>query len=150
MGRKITRRKSVLCLSGLLMLIYIFLFCCYNGKKVHLSLDDVSISVRELACDSAVYNSVFEQSFFRKLKFLHQCCGAKFTLYVYEEDGSYRIDDFPVKYGQELSDNHSWLRFGYHAQSPTDSIPQYASFRTAYNKVDSNLCARFGGAVPRH
>lgn len=142
-------KKSILGISGFLFILYLFLFCCYNGKKVHLSIDDVTISMRDIVRDSAVYTSVFEQPFFKKLRFLHQCCGAKFTLYIYEEDGSYHIDKFPVKYKCELSKNRNWLRFGYHAQSPTDSIPQYVAFIAAYNKVDSNLHSRYGGVVRR-
>lgn len=145
MVKNITKRKGILWFLGVLVLLYVFLFCCYKGKKVHLSLDDVSISMKELTRDSAVYASIFEQSFFKKLKFLHQCSGAKFTLYIYEKDGTYHIDDFPRKYGKELSENRGWLRFGYHAQTPTDSKPQYVAFRDAFNHVDSNLYAKFGG-----
>ena len=141
------KRRCILSFSVLFLLLYLFLLGCYHGKKVHLSFDDVSISMKELTTDSMAYTSFFEQSFFKKLKLLHQCCGAKFTLYVYEKDGTYCIDDFPIKYEKELRGNRDWLRFGYHAQTPVDSMAQNVAFSTAYNKVDSNLLAKFGGVL---
>lgn len=44
--------------------LYLFLLFGYHGKKVHLSIDDVSICMKELTNDSSEYKSIFEQSFF--------------------------------------------------------------------------------------
>lgn len=144
MAKISVKKKCLISISTILLLTYVFLLCCYNGKKVHLSIDDVSISMKDLTSDSLEYSSILEQSFFRKLHFLHRYLGAKFTLYVYANDGSYDIDNFPCKYKYELQ-SYSWLRFGYHAQSPMDSIPNFAEFKDAYNKVDSNLLVKLGG-----
>ena len=47
--------------------LYLFLLFHYSGKKVHLSIDDVSICMKELTNDSSEYNSIFEQSFLKTL-----------------------------------------------------------------------------------
>lgn len=129
----------------LCVVLYFFLLFCYNGKKVHVSIDDVSICMKELTNDSSEYNSIFEQSFFKKLKVIHNCTNVKFTCYVYEQDGKYHINDFPVKYKEEFKNNSDWLKFGFHAPNPTDSMPDDKSFSMAYNVVDSNLICKMGG-----
>ena len=68
-----------------------------------------------------------------------------FTCYVYEQDGKYHINDFPAKYKEEFKNNTVWLKFGFHAQNPTDSMPDDKSFSIAYNVVDSNLTYKMGG-----
>ena len=125
--------------------LYLFLLFHYSGKKVHLSIDDVSICMKELTNDRSEYNSIFEQSFLKKLKVIHDFTDAKFTCYVYEQDGKYHINDFPVKYKDEFKNNSDWLKFGFHALNPTDSMPDDKSFSIAYNVVDSNLIYKMGG-----
>lgn len=147
MAKKVTKVKILISFCGFLLLFYVFIFCSYGRKNVHLSFDDVSICMKELTEDSVAYSSIFQQPFFKKLQFLHECCGAKFTLYIYEKDGSYTIDKFPSKFAQELKENRNWLMFGYHAQSPADSITQSKLFIEAYNDVDSNLNVKFGGVI---
>lgn len=127
--------------------LYLFLLFHYSGKKVHLSIDDVSICMKELTNDSSEYNSIFEQSFLKKLKVIHDFTDAKFTCYVYEQDGKYHINDFPVIYKDEFKNNSDWLKFGFHALNPTDSMPDDKSFSIAYNVVDSNLIYKMGGKV---
>lgn len=128
--------------------LYLCFLFCYSGKKVHLSIDDVSFSMKELTNDSLEYNTIFEESFFKKLKVIHDCTDAKFTCYVYEQDGKYHINDFPIKYKEEIMNNSDWLKFGFHAQNPADSLSDDKSFPTAYNIVDSNLTYKMGGAKP--
>lgn len=125
--------------------LYLYLLFCYSGRNVHLSIDDVSISMKELTNDSIDYNTIFKEIFFKKLKVIHDWTDAKFTCYVYEQDGKYHINDFPVKYKEEIMNNSDWLKFGFHAQNPTDSLSDDKSFSTAYNIVDSNLTYKMGG-----
>lgn len=57
------------------------------SKKVHISFDDVSLCLQDLANNKAIYSSIFDNQFLADLRNLHSQTGACFTLYVYEIDG---------------------------------------------------------------
>lgn len=122
----------------------------YSDKKVHLSIDDVSCCVQRLTKDSLKYGSVFDEPFLHKLQLAHDVLGAEFTLYIYEQDGDYDINEFPCKYSNEFVRIKNWLRFGFHAKSPVFSKIDYDEFYQTYNRVDSNLKAKWGGAVLKY
>lgn len=121
-------------------------FIAYSGKKVHFSFDDVSICMKELTNDSTKYKSIFDNPFLGELKELHNSTGAKFTLYIYEQDRDYTISDFPDRFAEEFNKNADWLKIGYHAMSPSisrDSIEMASVFIPSFDRVDSILTTKF-------
>ena len=121
-------------------------FIAYSGKKVHFSFDDVSMCMKELTSDSTKYNSIFDHPFLGELKELHNSTGAKFTLFVYEQDGEYSFIDFPNNFAAEFDKNADWLKVGYHAMNPSitrDSIDMDSVFIPSFDRVDRVLSTKF-------
>ncbi len=101
---------------SIFLVICIILFISYYGKIVHLSFDDVSICMKDLTKESSKYRSIFQHPFLRELKDIHEATGAKFTLYIYEQDEVKYMskrgistllsaDDDRVSYSLNASDN---------------------------------------------
>lgn len=146
MIKRIFNKWTLTVLLILFAIIAIIPYFYFNGKKVHFSFDDVSICMKELTNDSTKYNSIFDHPFLCQLKELHNSTGAKFTLFVYEYDGDYRLCDFPNKFAEEFHQNAGWLKVGYHAMSPSisrDSIDMVSVFIPSFNRVDSILTTKF-------
>lgn len=102
--------------------------------------------MKDLTTNSLKYNSIFDQPFLRELHEIHETTGAKFTLYIYEKDGNYDINQFPHKFAEEFHSNSEWLKVGYHAMNPSiskDSISNYDIFVKSYDHVDSILTDYF-------
>lgn len=130
-----------------IFLLEFFFFLHYQNKECHISIDDVSISMKDLTENEQRYSSIFDQDLFAWLRCLHNKTGAKFTLYVYEDDNEYSINEFPQKYKEEFEKNSSWLKIGYHAKNPSiskDSIANYEMFVSSFNNVDNNLSNKVG------
>lgn len=88
--------------------------CVSAEKTVHASVDDVFGSLKALA-DPRV-QSIYDVKFFYTLKKWNEKYGAKFTLYVYGEDGNgFGLKCVPAKFKNEFAEARSWLRFGVHA-----------------------------------
>lgn len=137
----------LLILVGIFLCLEIFFFVHYQNKECHISIDDVSISMKDLTENEVVYTSIFDQDLFAWLRSLHNMTGAKFTLYVYEEDNVYSINEFPKKYKEEFEKNNSWLKIGYHAKNPSiskDSIANYEVFASSFNNVNNILSNKVG------
>ena len=104
-----------------LFVLFLLSFCAlkpwYSGKKVHVSIDDVAICLKDLNDNKDKYSSLFEQPFFSYLKCYHDCFGVKFTLYTYEQYKDYNISCLTNKYRDEFLNNSDWLKLGYHAKS---------------------------------
>lgn len=102
--------------------------------------------MKALTCDSSKYNSIFDHPFLGELKELHNSTGAKFTLFVYEQDGDYTISKFPDRFAEEFNQSADWLKIGYHAMSPSisrDSIEMKTVFIPSFDRVDSILTTKF-------
>jgi hypothetical protein len=50
-------------------------------KQVHLSIDDVVLAFKDIIANQLRYDSIFDNTFFQKLKRLHEKYNAKVTLY---------------------------------------------------------------------
>lgn len=77
-----------------------------KNNYLHFSLDDVFRCTTRLSTYNN--NSIFSDSTLSILKEWHDKYGIVVSLYV---QGDFCINS---KYAQELIDNHSWLKFGYH------------------------------------
>ena len=144
--RKIFNKWTMFLIIAIFSIITILPYIMFNGKKVHLSFDDVSICMKDLVRDSAKYNSIFQQPFLSELQKIHESTGAKFTLYVYENDSDYEISQFPQKFADEFDSNSEWLKIGYHAMSPSiskDSISKSSIFIPSFHRADSILTTKF-------
>lgn len=137
-----------------ILAITLLVLCCwmvspipigkYRNIPTHISIDDVEISMRSIARDSDLYQSIFDEPFFGNLQEMHVEYGAKFTLYVYRKAPGYDIEQFPLRYKDELSKNAEWLKFGFHSIEPqfhpdsvsTDSCQLFAD---AFQTVNASI-----------
>lgn len=80
-----------------------------KSRLVHLSIDDVVVSMRSMTEDK---KRVLPISLFPLLRALHIVFGIKITLYLYRSDENFSIDQIKgiIKDGE-------WLMFGYHAEA---------------------------------
>lgn len=113
----------------------------YNQTErvVHISIDDVHLSLMDICENGDKYESIFEQKFFKMLKYYNNKQGAKFTLYLYEKVGNWSISDLPLKFKEELSNSAEWLKFGFHSRvmgNPADRDNPLSQFTASYNNVN--------------
>ncbi|MBQ9910519.1 MAG: hypothetical protein IJM50_03380 [Lachnospiraceae bacterium] len=94
-------------------------------RYVHFSIDDVFDTFKDLAEGS--YEDIFEQPVLGFLKDLHLRYGCTFSGYCFfrkelpaegaETKSFLTLDDFsfPKRFREQFWENHSWLKFGFHA-----------------------------------
>lgn len=114
------KRKHIYLMLILILLpvsLILFSFFFYCGKSIHISIDDVSSSLKNLTTKADSYERIWDEPFFSYLQDLHDVTGAKFTLYVFEEDSLWNIEKFPSKYDVDLKTSAAWLKFAWHAQN---------------------------------
>ena len=87
-----------------------------ESKYIHISFDDVSKSIKNLAQND--YSSVWDEPFFKELKSLHEKYKAKFSLYLFLDSD---ICECGGKYQAQLKNTGDWLKFGLHAESADGS-----------------------------
>lgn len=92
-----------------------------GSKYVHFSLDDCTFW-SDLTQNSASYTSIFDNSFLNDLKDLHDQYGMCFTLLCFIVDGSASIENVTNKFATEFSENKSWLRFGFHGTTDSETF----------------------------
>lgn len=80
-------------------------------RRVHISFDDVYESFRDAADMNS--NSIFEIPFFSGLKKLNKVYGAKFSLYIFEDEKLKLRESILC----ELEQCRDWLSVGYHARA---------------------------------
>jgi len=96
-------------------------------KFAHISIDDTIQLFDDIKNNN--YQSIFENSFLKKLKKIHDKYGTKFSLFVFYKYDNKTIENSPTKYKQEFIKNSSWLKFGFHAYSDK------SKYETDYNKI---------------
>jgi hypothetical protein len=83
---------------------------------VHLSIDDVGVSLRWL-CNNHP-DSIWDMRFFGRLSELHAKYGAQFTLYCfYDLGGGLTFSDISDSYAKEFAGCADWLKFGFHSRN---------------------------------
>lgn len=87
-----------------------------ESKYIHISFDDVSKSIKNLAQND--YSSVWDEPFFKELKSLHEKYKAKFSLYLFLDSD---ICECGGKYQAQLKNTGDWLKFGLHAETADES-----------------------------
>ena len=123
----------------------------YKGRAVHISIDDVEVSMRNLS--NQKYRSIFDEPFFAFLQKLHKEYSLKISLYIYKEAKGYDITSFPTKYKREFANNADWLKFGFHAIRPQfneEITANLDTFSTAYRQVDSCITTFAGETSKSH
>ncbi len=118
--------------------VLIFIFCvlsafCVSAQKVHFSIDDVSVALRDLTENEKKYGSLFDQKFFKYLKGLNERYGAKVTLYCFYEFNGFCLADCTEKFKDEFSSNADWLKFGYHAYNESQTFIDGGGMRCSSN-----------------
>lgn len=101
--------------------------------KVHLSIDDVILSLKELY--ETEPKSVFDITFFRDLKTYHEKYGAKFSLYSFVKYKDFLISQIPSIYWNELIDCSEWLRFGFHGTHTKENVERFSYFCDLFYSV---------------
>ena len=94
--------------------------------RVHISFDDVHESFREavdMNCDS-----IFEIPFFSSLKKLNKVYGAKFSLYIFEDEKL----ELKGSLLRDLEQCRDWISIGYHAR--VDGMVDSQSFYRFYER----------------
>lgn len=109
--------------------------------RVHISFDDVYESFREAVdtdCDS-----IFEIPFFSSLKKLNKVYGAKFSLYVFEDE-NLELNDSVFR---DLDQCQDWISIGYHARTDgkVDSQSFYRFYERFRNSGRLSKSCRFHG-----
>lgn len=126
MNKKIVRFLAHIGMNMMDAVLIRCLFCPSNIKAVHISFDDVYksfLDAVELNCIS-----IFEVPFFSILKKFNTEYGAKFSLYIFEDE-KVELNDSMLC---ELESCKSWLSIGYHGKR--DSVCDVQSFRSFYSK----------------
>ena len=108
----------------------------YNTSTVHLSFDDVELSLNNLKNNT--YTSIFNEPFFEMLKELHDKYNCIFTLYVYT-DSFNAINK--TSYQQEFTNNSDWLKIGFHATNVNSNFLNTTCLQALniYNTFVSNV-----------
>lgn len=116
-------------------------------SRLHVSIDDVELTLRDLINNGARYASVWESPLLAQLREWHQQYGAQFTLYGYTSFGDYSIEQIPGKWCDELQAAAEWLRWGWHWHSPEFSLDEANDPERARELAASHT--RFCDAVTR-
>lgn len=104
--------------------------------KVHLSIDDVILSLKDLAEKRP--NSVYDIAFFYELKILNEKYGAVFSLYAFENYAErFFINEISMKYWEELVSS-GFIRFGFHG-----------TFIESNNDMFFEKCSNFYSVLPK-
>ena len=90
-----------------------------SGRYLHLSFDDVSLSLTNLA--TKTYSSLFDEPFFAWLRELHVTYGAKFSLYCFTSE----LRRLPESYAEEFLEAKDWLKLGLHAENGSLHFKNY-------------------------
>ncbi len=136
-------KKKKLILPFIIIILLCPFFLLYHNKPIHFSIDDVNACMINLTCDSDKYKSIFEEPFFATLRKMHQRTGAKFTLYLYEQEDNFTLNHFPKKYYKDFQNCSSWLRFGFHAPFPK-STADSTLFVTSYIRTKDIITEKLG------
>ncbi len=140
-------RKRYVC--SILLFIFIFFMSSYiyiynyqikfnntnEEKIIHISIDDSIEIFDDLTKNQNNYKTIFDNSLLYKLKQLNKNYDAKFTLYCFGEINNKNLKNMTGKYIKEFEENSYWLKFGYHALSPTIDSITYKE----YDQMMSNL-----------
>ena len=127
------------------------LYPWYNGKQIHVSIDDVVSCLKDISDNDNRYSSIFENSFFNLLREYNASTGCKFTLYLFEENKGFHISQFPAKYKNDFFMSRDWLIMGYHSKNPIisqDSIASSKIFIESFLNVKKSVEA-FSGNFSR-
>lgn len=125
-GRIIMKKASVI----LLILFILFAACSYtkaidaNQSYIHISLDDVNLSVKNLADNK--YECLWDEPLFCCLKEYHETYGAVFSLYVFE-DTFRQIGD---GYQKDFFKSADWLKIGLHSRSSGEKYDDSSDYQT--------------------
>ena len=85
--------------------------CYANEGYIHISIDDVSLCLRNLL--TYQYASIWDEPLFGFLYLLHNEYHAKFSLYIFLND---RWDLIKEQHKKELNTASNWLKFGLHSR----------------------------------
>lgn len=107
---------------------------------VHFSIDDCINVFYDLDNKQEKYNSIFDNKLLKYLKKLNTEYGCKFSLYVFEKNDVFDIENCTTKYKEEFEENSDWLKFGFHALSGnSDYNHDSENIEKDYNTVINNL-----------
>lgn len=125
---------------------------CYNELKAgvfmyyRFSVDDNIWFLQDLSNND--YDSIFDNSYLKLYKRLHDTYDAKFQLNIYFETDGFDLTLMTDRYKDEWIRNSDWLRLSFHAKADRPDCPYMnASYDEAYNdckKVHDEII-RFAG-----
>lgn len=101
---------------------------------IHFSFDDAINVFEDLTKNADRYTSIFDNTFFKKLKNLHDQYGATFSLYCFQESPTFNLDNTTTKFKNEFHANSRWLKIGYHAYN-ADTYEGETSVETLLDRV---------------
>lgn len=93
-----------------------------NRQKLHLSVDDFFMTLKELTERESQYDSIFTHPIFAFFRDMHEKYGAVFHCYCFGEDTEgFSLAEVTRKYRKEFQQNADWLKFGFHGRN-TDTV----------------------------
>jgi len=120
-------------------------------KKYRFSLDDNIWCLQNLARNQHIYNSIFEDPYFKLLKTMHDRYQTKFHVNIYyecPEFGGFNLTELPDKYKPEWKANSDWLRLSFHANANLPDKPYvhatYEQMKFENDRVTEQIL-RFAG-----
>ena len=117
--------------SVILIILILFLSACSktkvidaNQSYVHISLDDVNLSVENLA--DKKYECLWDEPLFCRLKEYHETYGAVFSLYVFEDT----FQQIGNGYQKDFFESADWLKIGLHSHSIDEIYDESIDYQT--------------------
>lgn len=92
-------------------------------NKYRLSVDDNIWFLRDIAANSHVYESIFDNPYLNVYKHLHDTYGTKVHLNLFYRTDGFDLSQMPDKYKQEWQDHSHWLRLTFHAMQENPGMP---------------------------
>jgi hypothetical protein len=97
-----------------------------------LSIDDNIWFLRDIYNHAGTYKSIFDNSYLRFLKALHDTYGTKVHLNLFYETDGFNLSQLSDEFKEEWSAQSSWLRLSFHALGEFPDMP----YKTAgYDQV---------------
>lgn len=101
-------------------------------KKYRVSLDDNIWFLRDIAQNSNLYKSIFENPYLSFFKQVHDTYGTKIHINIYYQTEGFNLSQMPAKYKGEWKDNADWLRLSFHA---LQDVPDKPYINAGYDEV---------------
>ncbi len=103
--------------------------------KYRLSIDDNIWFLKDISVNSSKYKSIFENSYLKFLKEVHDKYGTKIHLNLFYQTDGFNLSQMTDKYKNEWKDNAAWIRLSFHA---LQEFPDRPYLNAGYDQVKND------------